>query len=74
VLIDTLTPHAVAVSEHIPSTPEGAAGAAFLVPQPRRSGFEHAAEQLGQRWEDRIRLRLLGPLAPYDFAELPSGV
>ena len=74
VLIDTLSPYAAAVSEVIPAAPDGATGAAFLVAHDRRSGFEHAAEQLGRRWAGRIRLRLLGPLAPYDFAELPSEV
>lgn len=73
-LVEVLIPHAAAISKHVPSAPDGAAGAAFLVPQARRAGFERAAEQLGRRWAGRLRLRLLGPLAPYDFAELPSGM
>jgi Gas vesicle synthesis protein GvpL/GvpF len=74
VLVGMLAPHATAVSERVPSAPDSAASAAFLVPLDRQAVFEDAAEQLGRRWADRIRLRLLGPLAPYDFAELPSGV
>jgi hypothetical protein len=74
VLIDMLSPHAAAVCENIPAAPDGAASAAFLVPLARRTAFEHTAEQLGRRWAGRIRLRLLGPLAPYDFAELPLGM
>lgn len=73
-LIDTLAPHAAAVAEHAPSAPEIAGGAAFLVAEQHRARFESAAERLGQRWEGRIRLRLVGPVAPYDFAGLrPEG-
>lgn len=70
VLIDTLAPHAAAVAEQAPSPPDNAGGAAFLVAQPHRPGFESAAERLGKRWQGRIRMRLVGPVAPYDFAGL----
>jgi hypothetical protein len=68
VLMDALAPHAAAAIEHAPSVPDSAGGAAFLVAQRHRPGFENAAERLGERWRGRIRLRLLGPVAPYDFA------
>lgn len=41
--------------------------ATFLVELRRREGFEAAAEKLARQWHDRIRLRLLGPMAPYHF-------
>ena len=40
---------------------------AFLVELARRERFEAAAEQLARDWRDRVRLRLLGPMAPYHF-------
>lgn len=73
-LVDALAPYAAAVAPRAPSAADGAVDAAFLVRQPQRSGFERAAEEVARCWRNRIRLRLLGPLAPYDFAEcLPGG-
>lgn len=69
-LARTLAPHAAAVVEHAPATPGTAADVAFLVARTHRGDFEQAAEELGRAWRDRIRLRLTGPLAPYDFASL----
>lgn len=40
---------------------------AFLVEHAQRERFEAAAERLAQDWRDRVRLRLLGPTAPYHF-------
>jgi hypothetical protein len=69
VLAEALAAHAEAVTEH-PSGAQGvAADMAFLVPRPRQRGFEGAAEELAQHWQGRIRLRLVGPLPPYDFTE-----
>ncbi|GLW72857.1 hypothetical protein Kpho02_51560 [Kitasatospora phosalacinea] len=42
--------------------------ASFLVAEDGREEFERAADGLAATWEGRIDLRLLGPLAPYDFA------
>ncbi|RKE17531.1 GvpL/GvpF family gas vesicle protein [Streptomyces sp. TLI_171] len=43
-------------------------GVSFLVAADRWDEFEQAAGRLGAAWDGRIDLRLLGPLAPYDFA------
>lgn len=67
-LVDAVTPYAAAIAPSPPSAADSAVDAAFLVRRPQRSGFEQAAEELGRRWRSRIRLRLLGPLPPYDFA------
>ncbi len=40
---------------------------AFLVDQTRRAEFEEQLEHLAELVHDRIRLRLVGPVAPYDF-------
>jgi hypothetical protein len=67
-----LEPRVTAVAERVPASPEIAADAAFLVPRPDRPAFEQAAEELGRRWDSRIRLRLVGPLPAYDFAQTPE--
>ncbi len=68
-LAEALAPHAVATAGRPPGTAATAADLAFLVPRPRQHGFESAAEELGRRWAGRIRLRLVGPQAPYDFTQ-----
>jgi hypothetical protein len=73
-LVDAVGPYAAAIAPRAPSAADGAVDVALLVRRPQRSGFEQAAEDLARSWRNRIRLRLLGPLAPYDFAEaLPEG-
>jgi len=64
-----LEPRVTAIVERVPASPEIAADAAFLVRRPDRPAFEQAAEELGRRWDSRIRLRLVGPLPVYDFAQ-----
>ena len=41
--------------------------AAFLVPDTRRDEFENRLETLAREQHGRLRLRLMGPTAPYDF-------
>jgi hypothetical protein len=66
-LVERLEPHAVAVVEHHPGQPDDVVNAAFLVEREYAQEFEDAVEQLGEQLHGRVRLRLLGPLAPYDF-------
>jgi hypothetical protein len=47
--------------------PEQVLDSAFLVSRDRRHEFEHAVDQLGSELADSVKLRLIGPLAPYDF-------
>lgn len=67
VLVDELAPLAAAAVTGVPAD-EQAVDASFLVHPAERAEFEAAAEDLAGAWADRIELRLLGPLAPYDFA------
>jgi len=67
-----LESRATDIAERVPASPEIAVDAAFLVRRRDRSAFERAAEDLGRRWESRIRLRLVGPLPAYDFAQTPE--
>lgn len=46
---------------------EDAANLAMLVRTDRRDEFEEAMTELADQWADRVNIRLLGPLAPYDF-------
>jgi hypothetical protein len=62
-----LRPLAVDVVENTPAAAEDVVDAAFLVERSRQAEFEEAVEQVGRQVHPRIRLRLLGPLAPYDF-------
>jgi Gas vesicle synthesis protein GvpL/GvpF len=64
-----LEPRVTAIAERVPASPDIAVDAAFLVRRPDQPAFEHAAEELGRRWDNRIRLRLVGPLPAYDFAQ-----
>lgn len=66
-LVRMLSRHAVAVAQRTPVDQDTAADAAFLVADEERDGFRRAMEELSCRWAGRIRLRMLGPLAPYDF-------
>lgn len=69
VLAEALAAHVAAVADHPSGAPGVAADLAFLVPRGRQHGFEGAAQELARYWQGRIRLRLVGPLAPYDFTQ-----
>jgi hypothetical protein len=66
-ILERMEPFAVAVVANQPGQPEDVVNAAFLVERDRLGDFDEAVENLGRDLEGRIRLRLLGPLAPYDF-------
>jgi Gas vesicle synthesis protein GvpL/GvpF len=70
-LARTLEPYAAAVAPRTPAGEDTAADVAFLVSDRELPAFEEAVDELGERWADRIRLRLVGPLAPYDFVPSP---
>ncbi len=58
---------AAAVAPHAPASPDDVIDAAFLVDRDKVAAFEDAVETLGEAAAGRVRFRLLGPLAPYDF-------
>ena len=72
-LAQALAPYAVAVSPRAAADEDTAADVAFLVDDTGRSRFEQAVDELGREWAGRVRLRMLGPLAPYDFVPSPPG-
>jgi hypothetical protein len=74
-VIDELAPIADEIAVRPPTHEEEAANVAFLVETDRQEEFEDALERLATDWDGRVTLRLLGPLAPYDFtAPLLPGV
>ena len=66
-ILNRLEPASVAVEARQSAVPEEVVNAAFLVDREGSQEFEEAVEQVGKDVHRRIRLRLLGPLAPYDF-------
>lgn len=67
-----LSPFAEAVAAKDVDDEDGAVHLALLVRRDRRSDFEQAVDSLGDDWESRITLRLIGPVAPYDFLPMPA--
>lgn len=70
-LVQELASFAVGVVVRDPGQPDDVVNAAFLVEQEHAQEFEDAVDRHGERLQGRVRLRLLGPLAPYDF--VPAG-
>jgi len=66
-LLDRLASLTTATSAGTPSA-EQAVDVSFLVHRTDRPLFEAAVDNIAREWADHIDLRLLGPLAPYDFA------
>lgn len=66
-LMDALVPHCVAYNERQGSGLDHLADVAFLVDDDQREEFESVAEDMAAAMVGRARLRLLGPLPPYDF-------
>jgi Gas vesicle synthesis protein GvpL/GvpF len=68
-IVDRLEPLAVTTASNPLGAPEDVVNTAFLVERGRRQEFEDAVESVGKDLVGRIRLRLLGPVAPYDFVD-----
>jgi hypothetical protein len=66
-LFDQLSPYAAAAVWRPASTEEGIADAALLVDHHGWAALERAVEGVARRGAGRIRMRMLGPIAPYDF-------
>ncbi|MFL6116098.1 MAG: GvpL/GvpF family gas vesicle protein [Catenulispora sp.] len=72
-LLEAVGEHAVATSVREPAHEEDAAQVAFLVANSDRDAFEQALEKQAGRWEGRVQVRLLGPVAAYDFVRTSGG-
>jgi hypothetical protein len=67
VLHEQLDPLAVATSREAVGGLHAAVNSAFLVERARTAEFARVVEGLAAQLEDRIELRVLGPLPPYSF-------
>ncbi|WP_440100194.1 GvpL/GvpF family gas vesicle protein [Streptosporangium sp. H16] len=66
-LVDTFDPLCVSIVVREPTHEQDAAHVALLADTDRRPEIEEALDEFRTRWADRVELRLLGPLAAYDF-------
>lgn len=66
-ILERLAPSVVDVAPHVPAGPEQVLNVAMLVDRATTAEFENAVEDLGRELAGRVQLRLLGPIAPYDF-------
>lgn len=72
-LLDRLGPFLAAAVTREPSHELDAVHLALLMETSRQAELEQALHELDRGWAGRIELRLLGPLAPYDFVEQGQG-
>lgn len=66
-LLDALAPRAKAVAQRELSREDDVLDAGFLIDRQEREAFEKLVEEVGEGGSGRVRLRLAGPLPPYDF-------
>jgi hypothetical protein len=63
-----LAPCCVACSVRDPAHTDDAVNLALLVKTARQAELEQLTGQVASGWDGRVKLRVLGPMAPYDFA------
>lgn len=66
-LLNAILPFTAAHNVRIGSGVDRVADVAFLVDDDHRERFEQQLEDLAETVHERIGLRLMGPMAPYDF-------
>ena len=67
VLLDAIEPYVAAHAVRAGGGVDHLLDVALLVDDDRRSAFEEQLEGLAESVHERVRLRLVGPVAPYDF-------
>lgn len=74
-MVDALKPLGVEISPREPTHEEDAVHLACLAETAEQADLEAAVEELARDWEGRVEVRLLGPLAAYDFVvtQRPGG-
>jgi hypothetical protein len=66
-VLERLQPFATDISTRPVAQPDDVLNAAFLVARDQVKQFDDAVEDVGRELAGRVRFRLVGPLAPYDF-------
>jgi hypothetical protein len=74
-LLSAMEGRAVASVVRDPTHELDAVNVAFLIEEDQEDQLDEVVEDLGDRWADRVELRTLGPMAPYDFVGVgqPAG-
>ena len=67
---EVMAPHCVASAVREPTHELDAVHVALLAETACQDDLEQALSDLASDWEGRIEIRLLGPMAPYDFTTL----
>ncbi|GII94956.1 GvpL/GvpF family gas vesicle protein [Sinosporangium siamense] len=70
-LLGILAPLCVSLVEREATHEQDAVHAALLVENHRLPEVKQVVDEFAAKWSGRIHLRLLGPLAPYDFVTVP---
>jgi hypothetical protein len=68
-LVEELAPYARSMTWRPAPASDGIVDAALLVDRSVWPALERGVEDIAERRAERMRLRLLGPLAPYDFSQ-----
>jgi len=66
-VLGAIEPHVIAYRVRPVTSMDHLTELALLVDSRQREAFDSAAEQLAARLHERARVRLMGPMAPYDF-------
>lgn len=66
-ILDAVRPHTTDTASHDIGQADDVVNVALLVAEDARADFERAVEGQGEKHHPRMRFRLLGPQAPYDF-------
>jgi hypothetical protein len=64
---DAVAQYCLASSVRQPTHELDAVNTALLIKTAGQADLEQAVDQVARDWEGRVRIRLLGPMAPYDF-------
>jgi hypothetical protein len=67
VVLDAVLPHVASYAPRTVAALDHMMEVAVLVDEDRRGDFEDALESVAEAMHERVRLQLLGPMAPYDF-------
>ena len=67
IVMDAVLPHVVSYAPRDAAGVDHMMEVAFLVDDEERDAFEDALEAVAEAMHERVRLQLLGPMAPYDF-------
>jgi len=69
-ILDALTPTAIKIRANKVMGDDMLLNCAFLVDKTREREFDDIINDLGQKYRDRLKFKYVGPIAPFNFAEL----